>query len=132
MGAIKLNIGDPKSKKTVTVALDEQVSKALFGKKLSQTIKGELIDKPGYEFLITGGSDNAGFPMRNDIESERRQKILLVDGVGNRQRSPGMRLRKTVAGNVVTATTAQLNLKVTKHGSKPLVEAAAPAEKAEE
>lgn len=132
MGSIKLNIGDPKSKKTVTVVLDEQASPKLYGKRLGQTIKGELVDKPGYEFLITGGSDTAGFPMRNDIESERRVKILTTKGVGNRFTGKGIRLRKTVAGALVTSTTSQLNLKVTKSGNKPLVEAESKAEKVEE
>lgn len=130
--AIKLNIGDPKSKRTYTVELDEQASHKLYGKKLGQSFKGELIDKPGYEFLITGGSDNSGFPMRNDLDGERRQKVLLTHGVGNRAMRKGMRLRKTVSGSTASAITAQLNLKVTKNGAKPLVEAPAPAEKAGE
>ncbi len=129
--ALKLNIGDPKSKRTVQIELDDQNSQALHGKQLGRTFKGELVDKPGYEFLITGGSDTAGFPMRNDAEGEGRRKILIAHGVGNRQRRKGMRLRRTVAGNTVSAITAQLNVKIVKHGSKPLIEEQQDAAKEE-
>jgi small subunit ribosomal protein S6e len=50
--------------------------KALNGLKIGQTFKGEIIDYPGYEFQITGGSDNAGFAMRKDINNNARAKIL--------------------------------------------------------
>ncbi len=120
--AIKLNIGDPKSKKTLQVELDDQNSARLHGKKIGETFKGELVDKPGYEFQITGGSDKAGFPMRFDVDGEGRKKILITTGIGNRKRRKGMRLRRTVAGNTVGAQTVQVNVKVVKHGKTPLFE----------
>ncbi len=129
--ALKLNIGDPKTKTTYQIELDDASAPKLFGKKIGQTIKGELVDKPGYEFLITGGSDNAGFPMRNDNEGEQRKKILTTQGVGNRAHRAGTRLRRTVSGNTIGAKTAQVNVKIAKHGSKPIKEEAAKEEKAE-
>ncbi len=122
MMGLKLNIGDPKSKKTFQLELSEEASRALRGKRISETFKGELIDKPGYEFLITGGSDNAGFPLRRDVEGEHRKRILITRGVGNRRTRKGIRLRRTVAGNTICESTVQVNVKVTKHGKKPLVE----------
>lgn len=126
--AIKLNIGDPKSKKSVQVELDEQNSQGLMGKKIGETFKGELVDKAGYEFQITGGSDKAGFPMRNDVEGDHRRKILIPTGIGNRKRRKGMRLRRTVTGNTIGTTIAQVNVKVVKAGKAPLIEEAAPEE----
>jgi small subunit ribosomal protein S6e len=122
MANIKLNIGDPKSKKTFQIELDEQGTAKLQGKKLGETFKGELIDKPGYEFQIKGGSDAAGFPMRNDIDGVGRRKILIIKGIGNRSNRKGMRLRRTVAGSTVGPATVQINAKITKHGPKPLKE----------
>jgi ribosomal protein S6E (S10) len=106
MANIKLNIGDPKSKKTFQIELDEQGTAKLQGKKLGETFKGELIDKPGYEFQIKGG----------------RRKILIIKGIGNRSNRKGMRLRRTVAGSTVGPATVQINAKITKHGPKPLKE----------
>ncbi len=122
--ALKLNIGDPQSKQCVQLELDEQNSQALAGKRIGDTFKGELVDKAGYEFRITGGSDKSVFPMRRDVEGETRRRILITTGVGNRKRRKGMRLRRTVAGNTITAATAQVNVRVEKAGKQPLVEAA--------
>jgi small subunit ribosomal protein S6e len=130
MAEIKLNIGDSKSKKTYTKAINESTLGGFIGKKIGDSIKGELIDLPGYEMEITGGSDYSGFPMRKDVMGFARKKILIVSGVGLRtNKRAGRRVRKSVAGNTVYERTAQINLKVTKWGSEPI--APVSAEKTE-
>jgi len=52
-----------------------------------------------------------------------RKAILTTKGLGNKYNRKGMRLRRTVAGNTVYAKTTQLNLRVVKYGSTPLVAA---------
>lgn len=74
----------------------------------------------GYEFLITGGSDHAGFPMRKDISGMGRKKILAVQAIGLKKKAKGLRQRKTVCGNTIHAKISQINLKVTKEGKEPL------------
>lgn len=129
MAEFKLVISDPKSGKSKQIQLSEENSKNLLGKKIKNTIKGESIDMPGYEFVITGGSDVAGFPMRNDINGTNRIKILSGKSVGIKKlRNKNDRIRKTVAGNTIYTKTAQINLKITKMGTKSLFE----EEKAEE
>jgi len=118
---IKLNIGDPKSGKTVKLVLPEEETKGLMGKRIGASIHGELIGYAGYEFTITGGSDFCGFPMRSDVQGIARKRIFIGPSVGNRRNErKGLRLRRNVAGNTVYSKTAQVNLKVLKHGSKPL------------
>jgi small subunit ribosomal protein S6e len=124
MAEIKLNIGDPKSKKTLTKAIVDNAADTFMNKKIGDKVHGDSFDFPGYEFEITGGSDNAGFPMRKDVKGTMRKKILLVKGVGLRGNTKGRKVRKSVAGNTVYAKTAQINLKVLKHGSTPLFAAA--------
>ncbi len=119
---IKLNIGNPKDGKTYKKELPAESAKALYGLKIGDKFKGELIDLPGYEFLITGGSDNCGFPMRKDLPGTARKKVLISKGVGIRSKRKGLRLRKSVAGNTVFEKTAQLNIKVVKEGKEPLGE----------
>jgi small subunit ribosomal protein S6e len=128
---LKLNIGDPKIKRTVTHVVPADDAKAIFGKRIGDKIKGELVGKPGYEFQITGGSDNAGFPMRRDVVGTGRRKLLVTNSTGQRQTAKGVRVRKTVAGNTVSDFTSQLNVKVIKHGQTPLIEEKAEAEKTE-
>lgn len=120
--AIKINIGVPSQKKTKQIELSEEQSKALYDKRVGETIKGELVDLPGYQFEITGGSDNAGFPMRKDIDLAGRKKILVVRGTGNKDTRAGRRLRKTMAGAIIYAGTAQVNLKAVKEGKESLWE----------
>ncbi|MGV8168770.1 MAG: S6e family ribosomal protein [Candidatus Nanoarchaeia archaeon] len=127
MAEIKLNIGDPKSKKTITKAINDSDAEVFMNKKIGDKVHGDTVGFAGYEFEITGGSDNAGFPMRRDVKGTARKKILLVSGVGLRGNLKGRKVRKSVAGNTVYQKTAQINLKVLKHGKTPLFE-----EKAEE
>lgn len=130
MADLKLVISDPKTGKSYQ---KEAPQKPFLGKKVGETVKGELIDMTGYEFLITGGSDASGFPMRRDIPLAGRTTVLEVSGVGVKNKKKyrkkkkkglrtmeGMRCRVTVAGNTVYDKTAQINLKVTKAGKEPL------------
>ena len=130
MVQIKLNIGDPKSKKTLSKEVKDADAEKFFGKKITDKVSGELIDLPGYEFEITGGSDFAGFPMRKDVLGIQRKKVLIVSGVGIRKNRDGRKARITVAGNTVFDKTAQINLKVVKQGKTPLFEEEKPAEEA--
>ena len=123
----KVNIGDPKTGKTVQKVVSVDHAQALLKKKIGEKISGDAIGFPGYEFEITGGSDYCGFPMRRDVRGSARKKVLIVSGVGIRQNVRGRKIRKTVAGNTVYSKTAQINLKVLKQGEKALVEEKAEA-----
>ena len=120
MAELKIVIGDPKTKKCYQKVISD--SKALMGKKIGDTFKGETIDFSGYEFEITGGSDSNGFPMRKDLEGTLKKKILIAGGVGFNSKRKGMRRRKTVAANTIFEKTAQVNVKVIKNGKTPLEE----------
>ncbi len=131
MVSFKIVIGT-KEGKCFQREIAEPDSKNLIGKKIGEAIKGELFGLTGYEFEITGGTDNAGIPMRKDILGPGRKRILAVEGVGLRKKAKGIRLRKTVCGNTIHAKTAQINLKVTKEGKEKLGGEPKPEEKAAE
>lgn len=130
MAEFKLNIGNPKDKKTYKKEVKEAAAEAFIGKKIGDSVKGDSFEFPGYEFTITGGSDFCGFPMRRDVTGSARKKVLIAGGVGMRSKRKGLRLRKTVAGNTIYEKTAQINLKVTKAGKAPLGEPEAAKEEA--
>ena len=122
----KINISDPKTGKTVKKVVSDQAAQAFLKKRISEKINGDEIGFAGYEFEITGGSDYCGFPMRRDVRGTARKRILIVSGVGIRKKKKsrkGKKIRRTVAGNTIYSKTAQINLKILKHGSKPLAEA---------
>ncbi|MAF35344.1 30S ribosomal protein S6e [Candidatus Woesearchaeota archaeon] len=105
-------------------------AKQLLGKVIGDTIPGEMLSLAGYEFEITGGSDYCGFPMRKDIPGAVRKRILEIKGVGVKGKGRGIRVRKTVCGNMIHPKTAQINLKVTKEG-KDKIEVAKKEKEAE-
>lgn len=121
---IKLVIADQKSGKCIQKSLDDSTGQSIYNLKIGSVFKGELINLPGYEFEITGGSDDAGFPMHKSINTARRYKLLTYPGVGFRgkgdYKKKGLRLRKTVAGNMVHEKTTQVNVKIIKMGSESL------------
>ena len=75
---IKIVISDPKLGKTIQREYEEDKIRPFLGKKIGDTIGGNLIDYPGYEFKITGGSDEDGTPMRPDVRGPVRKRILIM------------------------------------------------------
>ena len=77
--------------------------------------------------------------MRRDVQGTMRKKILAIQGVGLKRKISitkkgklkhhGSRQRKTIAGNTIGITTAQINLKVTKEGPKKIGPEDKPEEK---
>ncbi len=116
---IKLTISG-KEGKSASKELKGADGDIFLGKKIGDKITGESIGLAGYEFEIKGGSDKSGFPMRMDVDGQMRRRILTGSGVGVRVDRKGMRIRKTVVGNTVSANTAQVNLKIIKEGSEQL------------
>lgn len=115
----KLNI----SEKGKAWKLDIE-DESLVGKSIGSIVKGEEIksDFNGYEFEVTGGSDNAGFPLKKDIEGIALRKVLLKKGFAMQDNTEGIRRKKTVRGKQISGTTSQINLKVIKTGAKKLEE----------
>lgn len=117
MAEIKFVINDPKTGKSYQKALDDE---SLVGKKIGDTVSGDVLGLEGYTFSIKGGSDFAGFPLRKDIEGIIRKKVLMQRGVGNRSGAKGEKRRKSVSGNTITPKTVQVNLMVTTYGAQQL------------
>ena len=129
----KINIAD-KSGKTYKLELETE---EFIGKSLHDKVQGKelLTDLEGYEFEISGTSDKAGFTSMKDVPGIGLKKVLLTyeKGMkkhprkeGKRKRSnptpKGLRLRKTVRGEVISSEITQINLKVLKEGAKKLAE----------
>jgi small subunit ribosomal protein S6e len=141
MAEFKLVISDPKTGKTTQREIKDQSANAFLNKKIGETVPGESIDLTGYEFMITGGSDKSGFPMRKGIQSKRKKILIGKGSIGFRgknrgyiEKGIGIVKKKTVCGDRVDAGIAQINLKITKQGAAQLFEEAkaeaAPAEEA--
>jgi small subunit ribosomal protein S6e len=117
MAQYKLVLNEPKTGKSKQLEVKDNDATAFVGKKIREQLKGEAFGLSGYEVEITGGSDNAGFPMRAGI-SGIRKVIYTEGGVGAKPKGNGTLQRKRVCGDTINATTSQINLKVLKMGTK--------------
>jgi len=129
----KINIAE-KDGKTFHLESD---SEEFIEKELHNTMNGKDIspDLEGYEFEITGASDNAGFTSMDNVEGATLKRVLLGYGKAMHRRPrregkkkvsnftpKGLRLRKTVRGKVISAAVVQINLKILKQGNKKLAD----------
>ena len=130
MANFKICISDPSTGKTFQKEVKDSMAKPFMGLNIGESITGDNFELTGYEFQITGGSDYCGFPMRRGILGLRK-KIALYGGIGFRGAEKGIKKRKTVCGHKVHDKIAQINLKVTKQGSKKLAEIFGVEDKAE-
>jgi small subunit ribosomal protein S6e len=119
MAEFKLVLG-LKDGKSVQRVLQEPDSNTLVGMKIGDKLKGDKVGMAGYEFEISGGSDNCGFPMRKDLTGSGRKKVLITRGKGMRKKGKGLRKRVTVCGNTIHDQISQVNLKVVKVGKAKL------------
>ncbi len=122
--APKLVLSNPEDGKAKTIELDPKVFSLFIGKKIGDELDGSILGYQGYKIRITGGTDRDGFPMRPDVSGARRVRILLSGGIGfnplekppskkkkrrQRRRKKGLRMRKSVRGNVISDAIAQIN-----------------------
>jgi small subunit ribosomal protein S6e len=102
-------------------------SAGFLGKRIGETVGGELLGLTGYTLKITGGTDKSGFPMRPDVPGARQTRIFVGDGFGFEAPRAGQRKRRTYRGNTISEDTVQINLQVDQKGTKPLAELLAPS-----
>lgn len=66
---------------------------------------------------LTGGSDDAGRPMRDDVPGDDLKELLLEGGTGYEATRDGERRRVTVRGREISEATAQINASVADGGT---------------
>ncbi len=118
--AFKLVISE--GEKSHQLEVDAAQTKTLTGLKIGDEIDASIVGLNGYKLKITGGSDKNGFPMKKDVEGQRRIKSLLSGGIGFKPKMDGQRRRKTVRGNAVSDDIVQINTIVTEKGAKSIDE----------
>ena len=121
MAGFKINIADPKDGKCYKTEVKDAQASPFIGLNIGEKIEGSKIGIDGYEFLITGGTDYCGFPMRRGILGVRK-KMVIYPGVGFRGGLKGMKKRKTICGHKINEGITAINLKVAKEGAKKLSE----------
>ncbi|KAF7683397.1 40S ribosomal protein S6-A [Astathelohania contejeani] len=103
--------------------LDSTAEMRLYDKKLGDIIMGDLIgpEFAGYKLKLVGGDDKQGFPMRHNLNTAQRVKLLLSKGdKGYRCRRDGVRRRKSVRGSIISSETNVLAAVIVEEGPAPI------------
>lgn len=120
MPAFKFVISEPDTRKSAQLEVDQSKVVGLIGKKIGDEFNGDLIGLAGYSLKITGGTDKDGFPMHPSVKGPGRKRVLLASVPCFHPKIKGQRKRKTVRGDTISDSIAQINVKITKKGEKPL------------
>ena len=128
----KVVVSDPKDGKSYQLTVTGQHANVLVRKKIGDEVDGMFLGLPGYKVTITGGSDKDGFPMRPEVHTANRKKMLVSESIGYAPKDyPGKREKVSLHGGEIGPDISQINTKVVTHGPKPIAELApaAPAKK---
>ena len=90
--------------------------------KSAKNLTARCVGFPGYSFKITGGSDDAGIPMRKDVHGSVKKRIFIGHPPCYHPKRPGERRWKVIRGNVVADNMTQVNVVVTQYGKTKLFE----------
>lgn len=118
MAEFTVAVADPESGQTHQIDVDGQDANRFIGKDLREEVDGGSVGLDGYTLELTGGSDDAGRPMRPDVRGSDLKSILTDGGVGFKPARDGERKRITVRGREVTDATAQINAVISGRGDE--------------
>jgi small subunit ribosomal protein S6e len=89
--------------------VDGQDANRFLNRDLGSEVDGGAVGHDGVTLELTGGSDEAGRPMRADVAGAELKELLLEGGVGYHPSRDGERKRVTVRGRQISEATAQIN-----------------------
>ena len=89
--------------------VDGQDANRFLSRDLGDEVDGGAVGLDSVTLELTGGSDEAGRPMRADVSGAELKELLLEGGVGYNPSRDGERKRITVRGRRISEATAQIN-----------------------
>lgn len=122
MAEFQVDVADPEDGATYQFEVDGQTANRFVGREIGEEIDVGSLGLSGYTVELTGGTDNAGRPMRSDVAGPELSSVLLTGGVGFAPTVEGERKRVSVRGREVGTDTRQINAKIVDHGNQPVEE----------
>ena len=120
MADFQVVVGDPDEGTTHSFDVDGQDANRFIGRSIGETVEGGAVGLSGYELEVTGGSDTAGRPMREDVSGTGTAAVLLEGGVGFDPTVDGERKRVTVRGAEISEETRQINARIVTRGDEAI------------
>ncbi|TQQ81633.1 30S ribosomal protein S6e [Halonotius roseus] len=109
MAEFQVAVADPRDGQTYQHEVDGQDANRFLGRELGEEVDGGAVGLDSYTLELTGGSDETGRPMREDVPGAQIRERLLEGGVGFNPSRNGERKRITVRGRQISEATAQVN-----------------------
>ena len=116
MAEFTVAVADPDDGTTYQVDVDGQDANRFIGREIGEEVDGGALGLSGATLEITGGSDDTGRPMREDVRGTQLAEVLLDGGTGFEPTREGERRRVTVRGREVSDETRQINVRVASAG----------------
>ena len=122
MAEFTVAVADPEDGTTYQIDVSDQDANRFIGREIGEEVDGGAVGLDGYTLEITGGSDDAGRPMRGDVRGADLKNILLEGGTGYHPARDGERKRVTVRGREVSDSTRQINATIVGRGGTAVSE----------
>lgn len=122
MAEFTVAVADSEDGQTYQIDVEGQDANRFIGKSIGEAVDGSAVGLDGYTLEITGGSDDAGRPMRADLRGPDLNAILTDGGVGFHPNRDGERKRISVRGREVSDATAQVNAAIVGRGDESVDE----------
>jgi small subunit ribosomal protein S6e len=122
MAEFTVAVSDPEDGTTYQVDVSDQDANRFAGREIGEEVDGSAVGLDGYTLEVTGGSDDAGRPMRADVAGSTLTELLLEGGTGYNPDREGERKRVTVRGREISDATRQINAKVVARGDQPVAD----------
>jgi len=116
MATFQVAVADPETGATYQREVSDQDATRFLGRSIGEEVDGGAVGLDGFTLAITGGSDDTGRPMRDDVAGPELAEVLLDGGTGFEPTKDGERRRVTVRGNEVSEATAQVNATIVGRG----------------
>jgi len=110
MAEFKIVVGDDAGD-TRQFDVDGQDANRFLGREIGDEVDGAAVGVDA-DLTLTGGSDKAGRPMREEVPGGELKELLLEGGVGYKPSRDGERKRVTVRGRQVSEETVQINARL--------------------
>jgi len=122
MAEFTVAVSDPDDGTSYQIDVSDQDANRFIGREIGESVDGSAVGLGGYTLELTGGSDNAGRPMRGDVRGANLKAILVEGGTGYNPTRDGERKRVTVRGREISDDTRQINAKIGDRGNQPVDE----------
>ena len=120
MAEFQVAVADPDDGRTRQFDVEGQDANRFLSREIGEEVDGGAVGLSGYSLEITGGSDDAGRPMRSDVAGPDLKALLLDGGTGFNPTREGERRRITVRGREVSDATSQVNATIASRGERSI------------